>query len=86
MKPSEGSSGARELVLVVNREAGLHVTPEGYASTTGADSTDLADVLGEEKASIPPLSPAGNEDPRQPTLAIQLTHRGFTASRPPTIG
>ena len=62
VKPSEGSS-ARELVLVVNREAGLHVTPEGFASTTGADSTDLADVLGEERASIRPLSPERERRP-----------------------
>ncbi|MDI3467109.1 MAG: putative serine protease [Nitrospira sp.] len=46
---------ARELIVVVKREAELRVTHEGIASPKGADTTPLTELLSSEGAALRPL-------------------------------
>jgi hypothetical protein len=51
----EGFPAKRELIVVAKREVGLRTTGEGVASVTGADVSDLADLLASEGITLQPL-------------------------------
>jgi Subtilase family len=54
-QPPAGIERERELIVIANADAGLRVAREGVRSTSGVDTTGLADLLASEGATLRPL-------------------------------
>ncbi len=60
-RPPGSSTPQRALIVVTRRDAGIRAAREGVASSEGADTAPLADLLETEGAALRPLF-GGNEE------------------------
>ncbi|MFB2978395.1 DUF6623 family protein [Microseira sp. BLCC-F43] len=63
----------RELIVIVQPEAGLRATTAGVRSVAGVDVSSLADLLASENITLQPLFGASEERVQQKTLSLAET-------------
>ncbi|MBI3269639.1 MAG: S8 family serine peptidase [Planctomycetes bacterium] len=73
-RPSAPAFGRPELILVTRSEAGLRLTPDGFASSAGASTRGLAAMLSGAGIALQPLFGLPEDRMRERAASLEASH------------